>query len=423
MKPIFGLLDGNNFYASCERVFNPQLEGKPVIVLSNGDGCVVARSNEAKALGIKMGQPVFLIKDLIKRHKVAMFSSNFELYGDLSRRMIVTCAQFTPHIEVYSIDEAFLDFSDCQSRDLTMLGQDLKQTIRRGLGLPVCVGFAHTKTLAKLANHFAKKTPRLNGVLDLTVVSDLRPYLEATPVSEIWGVGRQYGKMLEYYGIRNGWQLANSDLSFIRKKMTIGGVKLVKELNGISCFDLQDMPEPKQTITVSRTFANPIDDFEEIKKAIATFVIAGGEKLRKQSSAARGLSIYIRTNPHNSDPKVWCGHTVNLEEATDYTPTLLKAASYALEQCYRDGFRYRKGGILLFDLCEKDKIQRNLFSPAPNPEQSALMRAVDMLNKRMGKETVTYAAKGRSNIWQPIPTLRSPRYTTRWAEIPVVKAI
>jgi DNA polymerase V len=249
MKPIFGLLDGNNFYASCERVFNPKLEGKPVIVLSNGDGCVIARSNEAKALGIHMAQPVFQIRDIILKHRVAVFSSNFELYGDLSRRMIATCARFTPHIEVYSIDEAFLDFSDCQARDLTMIGQDLRQTIRRGLGLPVCIGFGPTKTLAKLANHFAKRNPRLNGVLDLTEVRDLRPYLEATPVSEIWGVGRQYGKMLEGYGLRNGWQLANSDLNFIRKKMTIGGVKLVKELNGISCFELQDMPDPKRSLS------------------------------------------------------------------------------------------------------------------------------------------------------------------------------
>lgn len=423
MPPIIALIDANNFYVSCERVFNPRLEGLPVVVLSNGDGCIVARSNEAKALGIKMAQPVFMIRELIKRHQVQVFSSNYELYGDMSRRMIATCQQYTPHIEIYSIDEAFLDFSHCSYRDMTLLGLDIRKTIGRGLGLPVCIGFGPSKALAKVANYFAKKDQRLKGVLDLTEIGNLRPFLENMPVGEVWGIGRQYRKMLEGYGITTAWRFAQADSRFIKKKMTIGGLKLQQELRGISCFELHDQPDPKQSITVSRTFGTLIEEYEEIKKAIGSFIIQGGEKLRKEGLAARSLSVFIRTCPHNDDPKMFCGHTLTLEEATDYTPTLLKAAFKALDTCYRPGFRYKKGGILFSDVCSREQVQRNLFSSPANPGQYQLMQAIDALNKKMGKDTVTYAVKGITSQWQHIPTQRSPRYTTRWNEFSIIKAI
>ena len=421
MSKVFALIDGNNFYASCERAFNPKLEGKPLVVLSNGDGCIIARSPEAKALGINMAQPVFKIRDFLKQHNVQLFSSNYELYGDMSRRLIETCKQYTPAIEIYSIDEAFLDFTHHRSSHLTTVGQNLRLTIRRGLGLPTCIGFGPTKALAKVANYFAKRLSQFNGVIDLTSSTSWPLYLQALPIDEVWGVGRQYGQMLRRHGVNTAWQFIHCDTEWVRKTMTVVGLRLQQELKGISCFALQEQADPKQMITVSRTFGTRVADYAELQKAIATFVVAAAIKLRKQNLAAKEITVFIKTSRHDSAPHISSHYTLAIDEATDYTPQLLKVAGRALALCHRPGVSYRKGGVFLTKLCDRNAVQRSLFRAPPPPTQQALMRAVDHLNYKMGMNTITYGSKGLKNHWQHRPAYQSPRYTTRWTELPLVR--
>jgi DNA polymerase V len=296
MPPAFAIVDCNNFYVSCERVFNPKLVGKPVVVLSNNDGCVVARSNEAKALGIKMGVPVFQISRLMKTHNVQALSSNYALYADMSQRIMNTLSRFTPDVEIYSIDEAFLDLSQFKQYDLTDYGHKIRSTIKQWTGIPVSIGIAETKTLAKIANKIAKKSVKAEGVLNLTASPYLNRALEITDVGDVWGIGRSYSKFLNTYGIHNALQLLDADDKFIKKRMGITGIRLLNELRGIPCYALEQFPYPKKGISVSRTFKNSIESLDDLKEAVAAYASIGAEKLRKEHSVAGVIMVFLMTN-------------------------------------------------------------------------------------------------------------------------------
>jgi len=419
MPPAFAIVDCNNFYVSCERVFNPKLAGKPVVVLSNNDGCVVARSNEAKALGIKMGVPVFQINSLIKTHKVQVFSSNYALYGDMSQRIMNALSGFTPDIEIYSIDEAFLDLSQFKQYDLTDYGHKIRSTIKQWTGIPVSIGIAETKTLAKIANKIAKKSVTAEGVLSLTASPYLNRALEITDVGDVWGIGRSYSSFLEKYGIHNALQLRDADDKFINKRMGITGVRLLQELRGVSCYALDQFPSPKKGITVSRTFKNSIETLDELKEAVATYVSLGAEKLRKEYSVAGVMMVFLMTNRFNKENYYVNIKTIKLPVATSDTSELIHYAHEGLEAVYRKGYLYKKSGVMFKHLNPENQIQANLFNYKNFKRSKKLMQTLDNINKKMGSDTLKYAATGLTNNqrWKTVFKRRSPSYTTNWDQI------
>jgi len=419
---VFALVDCNNFYASCERVFDPRLEGKPVVVLSNNDGCVVARSNEAKALGIKMGVPVFQIARLIHTRGVQVFSSNYALYGDMSRRVMQTLSRFTPEIEIYSIDEAFLDLTGFHRIDLNDYGRNIRSTARQWTGIPVSVGIARTKTLAKIANRIAKKSLKTGGVLDLTDSPHLSRALEITDISDVWGVGSRYAKFLKQHRIVNALRLRDADDAFIRKRMGVWGTRLLHELRGISCYPLESGPPARKGITVSRSFRHPVQDLSDLEEAVATFVSTGAKKLRKQRSAAEVLMVFASTNRFEPDHFYFNLHTVALPVPTSDTPELIHHALEGLRRIYRKGYRYKKAGILFKGLVSARPIQMGLFDPRNRRRSERLMQTIDRINDRMGPKTLTYAAAGLhpSAPWKTVFKRRSPAYTTDWNRLPRV---
>ncbi|MFO7667562.1 MAG: Y-family DNA polymerase, partial [Desulfobacterales bacterium] len=340
MPPVFALADCNNFYVSCERVFNPKLERKPVVVLSNNDGCVVSRSNEAKALGIKMGAPVFELSDIIKRHGVKIFSSNYALYGDMSQRVMETISGFAEDVEIYSIDEAFLDLSGFSHENLTDYGSRIRTAVKKWTGIPVSIGIAETKTLAKIANKIAKKSPETKGVLDLTISSAKEIALAATKVSDIWGIGGSYSAFIEKTGIKTALQLRDADsylTNRIKRKMGVWGTRIIEELKGIPCYSVETCPQPKKGITVSRTFKHPIESLYELKEALATYVSTGAEKLRKENAATSSISVFLHTSRFKKEDFYYRIKTIDLPVATMDTGELIRYAGQGLEDIYRKG--------------------------------------------------------------------------------------
>jgi DNA polymerase V len=422
MPPVFAIVDCNNFYVSCERVFNPKLAQKPVVVLSNNDGCVVARSNEAKDLGIKMGVPVFQISRLMKTHKVQALSSNYALYADMSQRIMNTLSGFTPDVEIYSIDEAFLDLSQCKRPDLTDYGHKIRSTIKQWTGIPVSIGMAETKTLAKIANKIAKQSVRAEGVLNLTASPYLNRALEITDVDDVWGIGRSYCKFLKNYGIHNALQLRDADDNVIKKKMGITGVRLLQELRGVPCYALEHSPSPKKGITVSRTFRNSIESLDDLKEAIAAYVSLGAEKLRKEHSVAGVIMVFLMTNRFKKENYDINIKTIKLPVATSDTSQLIHYAHKSIKEIYRKGHLYKKAGILFKHLNLENQIQADLFNYKDFKRSKKLMQALDNINKKMGSDTLKYAATGLSNNqkWKTVFKRRSPSYTTNWDQLPKV---
>ena len=415
MSSVFALVDCNNFYVSCERVFNPELVGKPVIVLSNNDGCAVARSNEAKALGIKMAVPVFQIKDIIKNNKVRVYSSNYALYGDMSRRVMQTLTQFTPDLEIYSIDEAFLDLAGRKRINLTEYGRDIKNTVEKWTGIPVSVGIAGTKTLAKIAGRLAKKSKKANGVLDLSNSKYLDRALESVAVADIWGVGRRYAGFLQAKGINNALQLRDADDNLIKKKMGIVGLKLINELRGISCYPIEQSPPRKKSITVSRTFKKGVESLDELLEAVAAYVSSGAEKLRKEKSVSGVLMVYVMTNRFKED-YYYNSVAVNLPVRTNDTSELISYAQQGLREIYKKGGHYKKTGILLHDLGSESLVQANFFDTVDRIRSKKLMQAVDTINFDMGSGAIQYGAFGldHNQSWKTSFNQRSRSYTTHW---------
>ena len=422
------LIDGNNFYVSCERVFQPELEGKPVVVLSNNDGCVVARSAEVKALGVPMGIPWFKLKDLAKQHGIIAKSSNYTLYGDMSQRMHSVIAQFSPEQEIYSIDETFLDLTGF-NRDLVAYGQDIRQRVRQWTGIPVCVGIGSSKTLAKLANHCAKKAhvPSMtDGVTDLNQLSDsgLRELFSRIEVGEVWGVGRKIQERLAGMGIETVQQLKDSSLSRIKKEFNVVLARTVAELNGESCLALEEVAQPKQQIMSSRSFGQPVFLLEDLNEAVVSYTSRACEKLRHQHHVAGSIQVYVRTNPFKPDePQYNNGVTVKLLHPTNNTFRLAEAALYGLKKIYKLGYAYKKAGIMLTDLCPENRVPVDLFSGFDLPETKrakTLMATLDEINAKMGRGTVRSAGEGIQKAWAMRSNNKSNAFTTDWKQLPIV---
>ena len=422
MPPIFALVDCNNFYASCERVFNPMLEGKPIVVLSNNDGCVVARSNEAKVLGIKMGMPEFQIRPLLRAHHVHVFSSNYTLYGDLSQRVMETLEQFCPDLEIYSIDEAFLSLSGFTSRHLTEYGRTIGSTVKRWTGIPVSVGIAETKTLAKIANRVAKRTPDMGGVCDLLACPDREALLGRVAVDDVWGIGPTYALLLKQRGIATALQLRQADDQWIRKQMGIVGLRLVYELRGRACLDLEECPAPKQGITCSRAFGRSVCTLAEMEEAVSSYVSRAAEKLRGEGLAVTVLTVFVMTNKFKDAPQYRNSVTCSLPVGTDATSELIRSALRGLRSIYRDGYQYKKAGVMCTALVPAGQVQPDLFDRQDRPRSKRLMAALDAVNDRWGAGTLAYASGGLTKAWQTQYHHRSPAYTTNWNELPVARA-
>ncbi|MDY0374778.1 MAG: Y-family DNA polymerase [Desulfobacterium sp.] len=353
---VFALVDCNNFYVSCERVFNPGLAGKPVIVLSNNDGCAVARSNEAKALGICMGQPFFYIKPIVEANGVRVFSSNYPLYGDMSNRVMQTLAQFTPAIEVYSIDEAFLDFTDFKFTNLAEHARKMRYTVQRDTGIPVSIGIVPTKTLAKIANRIAKKSPKANGVLDLTATHYKNLALEKTPVQEIWGISRRLGLFFSSRGIKTALDFKAAPSCLIRQKMRINGIRMQKELAGESCYPLEDIPTRRKSVSVSRSFKTPAKIFDELFQALALYISRAAEKLRHQKSSAETIIVYVMTSRFKSQPCYYNSKTALLPTPTSDTSELISHGRELLKQIFQPGKEYTKTGVVFSSLIQEDQV-------------------------------------------------------------------
>lgn len=414
---VFACCDCNNFYVSCERVFQPHLENVPVIVLSNNDGCVIARSNDIKKL-IPMGTPFFKCEPLIEEHGIKWFSSNYTLYGDMSGRVMQTLARLAPEVECYSIDEAFLKFHPGGSHSNDAV--EIRKTIKKWTGIPVSVGLATTKTLTKVANEIAKKRPEHNGVFDLTG-ENVDDYLKDFPVGDLWGVGRRYAKMLLEAGVETALQLKRMPDSWIRRRMTIQGLRLVYELRGISCLPIEAFEKPKKAIASTRSFGTTVYELKELKEAVAAYVTRGAEKLRWQSSAAAYLRVFIHTSLFAPNP-FYSSKGMPLEIATSYTPDLIATAHYLLERIYKSGPAYTKAGIMLENLVPDTNVQLNLFRSVDFEQRERIMKAVDNINRRHGRGMIRSANVPDHPRWRMKAKHITPRYTTRWNELMTVKA-
>lgn len=419
--PIFGLVDCNAFYVSCERVFNARLVGKPVVVLSNNDGCVVARSDEAKALGITMGAPLFKVQDIVDRHGVEVFSSNYTLYGDMSHRVISTLEEFTPDVEVYSIDEAFMNLAGVKEKHFDELGRRVKEKVWRWTGIPVSVGIAETKTLAKLANRLAKHSTEARGVLDIAASSHRESILEGTPVEDIWGVGRQYAKLLNARGIENALQFARADRRWVRRAMTVVGARIHAELNGISCLPLEAAPRPRKSLTCSRSFGELISTLEEMKEAVALYMTKAAERLRKEQLAASVVTVFIKTSRFNPEEERYSNAaTHELLYPTDSTEEFLSVALRATESLFRAGFRYKKAGVMLNGMKPSDHLTRRMFHQDSWERSRRVSQAMDEINRRYGRHTIRYGSVKTDGKWGMKAAHKSPRYTTNIGELMIV---
>jgi DNA polymerase V len=421
---MFAIVDCNNFYASCERVFNPALEGRPVVVLSNNDGCIIARSAEAKALGIKMGDPLFEARKLIRQHRVSVFSSNYALYGDMSGRVMDTLREVVPDVEVYSIDEAFLrlDSLNYQYQDLEALGRHIRQLVKKWTGIPVSVGIAPTKTLAKIANRIAKKQRSDEGVCVLCRPDKTARALEATAVEDIWGIGRRYAAFLYQSDIADACQLSCARESWVRQHMSVVGVRLWHELNGRSCLPLEMISPPKKMIGSSRSFVKPHTRLGSLREAVAAYASRIGEKLRAQRSCAHIITVFIRTNRFSPQaPQYGNSRTISLPVPTSYSPELIHYALKALDMIYREGFAYKKAGVLAGGLVPAYDCQQHLFDRQDRPRQVRAMQAMDVINQKMGRNTLRSAAMGSKYTGNTVRGQLSPNFTGDWSEILEVK--
>ncbi|MSQ49842.1 MAG: Y-family DNA polymerase [Betaproteobacteria bacterium] len=424
---MFALVDVNNFYVSCERVFQPKLENVPMVVLSNNDGCAVARSAEVKALGVKMGTPWFKMKELAKQHGILALSSNYALYGDMSKRATTVLRDFSPDLEVYSIDESFLRVEAVAHLygGVSAMGQQIRQRLRQWTGLPVCVGCGPTKTLAKMANHLAKKNAVFDGVCDLHAMTqpERLQWMSQLEVGEVWGVGGRIAKRLKVMGVETVLDLRNAPLKEIRTQFGVVMERTCNELHGVSCLDLEDVAPPKQQIMSSRSFGVPVETLAELREAVASYVARAAEKLRRQNSVAAAIQVFVQTNRFKeSDPQYNAGLVVPLPEPTDDIRALTRAAMLGLGLIFKPGYKYKKAGIMLMLISDKTKRQETLFDePVLRDRSARLMAVMDAANAQFGRDTVRTGASGTNRRWAMRSEYRSPRFTTRWDELPVAR--
>jgi DNA polymerase V len=415
--PVFALVDCNNFYASCERAFNPALENKPIVVLSNNDGCVVARSNEAKAW-VPMGKPYYQYRDICLQNRIHVFSSNYQLYGDMSDRVMSTLNHFCPEMEVYSIDEAFLQLDSFAHIDVSVYARHIRHKVRQWTGIPVSIGIAPTKVLAKIANLIAKKN-RIEGVFNLMDPTLQDKILPEIAVGDIWGIGFQSSMKLRDLGIVTAQQLRDSDLKFIRKHFSVTGERIAHELRGISCLSLDAFSEPSKNIRSSRSFGKPLTRYEDVAEALSHYVARACEKLREQGSLAQGIHVLLRTNRFKVNEEYYSkGISCAFPHATNDTRYIITQAKKLLKHIFRPGYYYKKTGVILMDLTSEQNNQSDFLHPIEQQEKSQrIMTVMDSINQRMGSHALFIAAQGTDRNWQARSDKRSPCYTTQWNEL------
>lgn len=423
---MFAIVDCNSFYCSCERLFRPDLWNKPVVVLSNNDGCIIARTDEAKQLGVGMAAPYYQNRDIIEQHKVAVFSSNYHLYGDMSKRVMETLRFLTStkQVEVYSVDEAFVNLAQFQPEKLTQLAFQFKDTVELWTGIKVSVGLAPSKVLSKVANRLAKKDKKgSQGVMVLQTEDQIKDALERTPIEDIWGVGRQYALKLRNLGIDNGFRLSTMPIEWARKNLGgVVGTRLIRELNGEPCIPMKDPLETKKMIATTRMFGTTVTELKDLKEAVATYASRAAEKLRRQYCAASYIDVFLVTNGTVNEKYVYSPQTrhlsTNLPHATNSTDEFIKYAMPLVEQLYERGLKYLKAGITLGEIVPESAIQTNLFASAIPESKRALMDAIDNINFSQRNDAIKYAASGLTRNWKMRQEMRSGRFTTRWEELP-----
>lgn len=420
---LFALVDCNNFYVSCERAFNPVLRGKPVVVLSNNDGCVVSRSQEAKNVGVKMGVPWFEIRHLERSAGLIARSSNYALYGSMSARVMSIIGEMAPSQEIYSIDECFLDLSGIANCEV--LAASIRARTIQWAHMPVCVGIASTKTRAKLANHIAKKSPRLNGIFNLESLAQRNQdnLLGKIEVGEVWGVGNRLSTKLERLGITTVGALRDADPDRMRQHFGVVMARTVSELQGVSCMSLEDVAPPKKQIINSRSFGRLVTSLDELREAVVSHASRAAEKLRKEGSATSGVHVFIQSNPFREDDKQYqASRFIPLPTATQDTRRIAAAALLGLNDMFVPGINYKKAGVMLCDLVDHSVQQADMFSPSDAPEAGRLMGVMDGLNRKYGSGTAVFAGAGLKKEWAMRSDMRSRGYTTRWSELAVAKA-
>ena len=415
-----GLVDCNSFYVSCERLFNPRIRKKPVVVLSNNDGCIISRSNEAKALGIKMGEPYFKAKDIIIKNKVEVFSSNYSLYGDLSRRVMRTLKRFNTEIEVYSIDEAFIDLSNFPDAEVEKVGREIRETVLQWTGIPTSIGIAKTKTLSKVANHIAKK--KQSGVTSLIGVENLDPILEKVEINDVWGVGRQLTKFYQKNGIYNAKQLKNKSNTWIKKCSNVLSSRTAMELRGVPCIGLETTQTKRKSCVVSRSFGKRIEKFQELKEAVANYCLNASEKIRSESLVAKAITVFVRTSPFQRDYGYYSNaKTIDFPIATNNSIETVKTAVSILESIFKNGYRYQKAGVMLTGL-RNDDGRKNLFSSDKDEKIKSLMRSIDNTNYRYGRSTLSLASAGVHKKWNMRRQYSSKIDTADFYCLPTIRA-
>lgn len=415
---VVAVIDCTAFYVSCERVFDPRLRGRPVVVLSNNDGCVIARSPEVKALGIPMGAPYFKVRDALEAARAVVRSSNYALYADMSHRVMELLRTFSDEVEVYSIDEAFLRLPRLSPNALRDLGREMRERVLRWTGIPTHIGIGETKTLAKIADELSKAA---GGVMCLAGHPELEALMRSVPIGDVWGVGFAHRQRLERHGVRDAWALRNVPVLWARRQMSVVGERMVRELQGIPCIPMEAVPPTRKGITRSRSFGEPILRLPDMERAVATYIVRAAEKARRFGLVPKVLSVFITTRHFGEGPHYSQSAGVSLSAPTAYTPTLIEIGLTLLHSIWRDGFRYRKAGVHLLELVPQETPQGLLFEP-PAPAYAALMRATDTVNRRYGPGTVFFgkaapSMKNRHEMWQMKQDQRSPRYTTHWGEL------
>ncbi len=415
------LIDCNSFYVSCERLFNPKIRNKPVVVLSSNDGCIISRSNEAKTLGIKMGEPYFKVKDIILKNNVHVFSSNYSLYGDLSRRVMRTLKRFNSEIEIYSIDEAFLDLSNFSNDEVEGVGKEIRNIVLQWTGIPTSIGIAKTKTLSKIANHIAKKTK--SGVVSLIGIKDIDPILEKVEINDVWGVGKQLTKFFFQNGIHNAKQLKNISNNWIKRNSNVLSSRTAMELRGISCISLETQSSKRKSCIVSRSFAKKVETLQELQESITNYCLNAAEKIRSESLIAKSITIFIRTSPFQNKFSYYSNSkTINFPIATDNSIEIVKTALTGLKDIFKNGYRYQKTGIMLSSL-SSSQTSTNLFSSIKDNKIKNLMKSIDNANYRFGRSTLSLASAGLNKEWNMRRQHSSKIDTADFNFLPTIKAI
>ena len=415
------LIDCNSFYVSCERLFNPKIRKKPVVVLSNNDGCIISRSNEAKALGIKMGEPYFKEKEIIVKNNVQVFSSNYSLYGDISRRVMRTLKRFNSDIEIYSIDEAFLDLSNFPDNEIEDVGREIRSIVLKWTGIPTSIGIAKTKTLSKVANHIAKK--KQSGVVSLIGIENIDPILEKVEINDVWGVGKQLTKFYHQNGIYNAKQLKNKSNTWIKKSSNVLSSRTAMELRGIPCIDLETTTSKRKSCVVSRSFGQRIEKYQELKEAIAGYSLNASEKIRSESLVTKSITVFVRTSPFQNRYGFYSNSkTIDLPISTNNSIEIVKTALHALASIFKNGYRYQKAGIMLSHLSESTN-NKNLFSSERDEKINSLMKSIDNTNYRYGRSTLSLASAGVHKKWNSKKEYCSRIDTADFYSLPTIKAI